>query len=378
MEEGWIADGPAAQEGEIGGAPARHIACVIFTMSPDAPRTPSSRAVWIVLINTSALALTLALLWSLRTIVSWVLVALLIALALHPAVAWLVRRRLRKGWAVALVCLSVVGVVAATVATVVPMVAEQGRELAARAPELVERIEESGPVRWADRHFGIVKSARSTMNELPADAARHALAFAGGLVGGLAAAVTIAVLSVFMLLFGGDVIAKSLLWVAPDRRQRYERLLVRMRRVVGGYVAGTLIVAAVGGVVMGTTLALVGVPYFLPLGLTMMVLGVIPFLGSAIAAVLLIGMAFASSGMVGGLVTGAVYLVYQQVENELLQPLVQRRTLRMNPLIITLALLAGTGLAGILGALLALPIAGAIQVVLQDVLQRRQPSAQGA
>ena len=66
--------------------------------------------------------------------------------------------------------------------------------------------------------------------------------------------------------------------------------------------------------------------------------------------------------------------VYQQVENHLLQPLVQRRTLRMNPLLITLALLAGTGLAGVLGTLLALPVAGAIQVLLQDALQRRPTS----
>jgi predicted PurR-regulated permease PerM len=341
-------------------------------MGPDTPRAVSPRAVWIVLINASALALGLALLWHLRTIVSWVLVALLIALALQPAVAWLTRHRIRRGWAVATVFIVVMGLVVAMVATLVPMVTEQARELAARAPELIERVEESRLVGWADRQFRVLDRVQAAIGELLGDVAQPALAVAKGVLGGLAGVVTVVVLAVFMLLFGDEVIAKSLQWVAPDRRENYVRLLRRMRRVVGGYVAGTLVVAGIGGVVMGTTLALLGVPYFLPLGLTMMVLGIIPFLGSALGAVLLVGMAFASSGLYPGLITAVVYLVYQQVENELLQPLVQRRTLRMNPLIITLALLAGTGLAGVLGALLALPIAGAIQVLLQDALERRQ------
>lgn len=341
-------------------------------MNSDTPPAVSPRAVWIVLVNVVALALGLVLLWKLRTIVSWVLVALLIALSFHPVVAWLTRHRIRRGWAVSLVFLSVMSVVVAMVATLVPMVAEQGRELAGRAPQLIERVEESRLVRWADRHFQMLDKVQSAIRELLGDVAQPALAVAKGVLGGLAGAVTVVVLALFMLLFGNEVVDKSLQWLPPDRRQHWLVLLKRMRRVVGGYVAGTLIVAAVGGVVMGTALALLGVPYFLPLGLLMMVLGVIPFLGSALAAVLIVGVTFASAGANPGLISAAVYLVYQQVENELLQPLVQRRTLRMNPLIVTLALLAGTGLASVLGALLALPVAGAIQVLLQDALERRQ------
>jgi predicted PurR-regulated permease PerM len=104
----------------------------------------------------------------------------------------------------------------------------------------------------------------------------------------------------------------------------------------------------------------------------MVVLGIVPVLGSTVGAVVLVGLTFAFEGTTAGFIALGIYLVYQQLENHVLQPVVQRRTLKMNPLLITLSLLAGTLIGGILGALLALPVAGALQVVLQDVLQRRE------
>jgi predicted PurR-regulated permease PerM len=120
------------------------------------------------------------------------------------------------------------------------------------------------------------------------------------------------------------------------------------------------------------TLFALGVPYFLPLGLAMAVLGLIPFIGAALGGLLVVGTTFASAGTRAGFITLAVFLVYQQVENHLLQPFIQRKTLRMNPLLIAMAMLVGTAFAGILGALLALPVAGAVQVIAQDRLTRRQ------
>jgi len=96
----------------------------------------------------------------------------------------------------------------------------------------------------------------------------------------------------------------------------------------------------------------------------------------ASAAVVIVGVTFATAGSTAALVATGVYLAYQQIENHVLQPIVQTRTLKMNPLLIVLALLVGTGLFGVLGALLALPIAGALQVLLEDVLTRRPARAQ--
>jgi putative heme transporter len=172
--------------------------------------------------------------------------------------------------------------------------------------------------------------------------------------------VTIVALTVFMLLFGG----------AP----RYSEVALRIRRTAGGYVTGALFIALVGGVVTGVTTALLGVPYFLPLGFVMAIVGVVPFIGSVVGGTLVVSATFLASGIKAGFIALAVFLVYQQVENHVLQPLVQRKTIRMSPLVIAVVMLVGTALWGVVGALLSLPIAGTIQVILEERLARRQAS----
>jgi putative heme transporter len=342
-----------------------------MTDSPTPPPRVRSRDVWVVLANTIAIAGALAILWELRTVVAWVLVAVFIALALRPAVAWL-GKRMRRGFAVAIVALAVLAVVGTLIATFVPLAFEQGRLLVENMPELLRRIGQSDPVRWVVRRFGDQYEPEALVDAQLGNFAGHALAAARSVFEGVIATITITTLTIFMLLFGDELVEKALAWFAPGRREHARTLAYRMNRVVGGYVAGTLIVASIGGVVMGLTLALLGVPYFLPLGLAMIVLGIVPFIGSAIGSVALIGVTLASQGWKEAAIVAVVFLVYQQIENEVLHPIVQRRTIKMNPLLIALVLLAGTALAGVVGTLLALPVAGAIQVVLGDALERRR------
>jgi predicted PurR-regulated permease PerM len=331
----------------------------------------SARTVWVVLGNTLALVALLALLFKAHVVLGWTLFASMLALALHPAVAALERRRVPRGWAVVLMLLAGIALVAITIATLVPMVVEQAQALIARAPQMLARLAQTAPVRWADQHFGIFASAEAELHDAVAGITAPALAVAAGIVSGVGAAVSIITLTAFMLLFGRDLFDRALLWMPPQSRAHAQLLAVRMRSVVAGYVVGALTVSSVGGVVMGVTVLMLGVPYFLPLGLVMVLLGVIPMIGSAIGAVLVIGITFASAGVRAAAIAAFVYLAYQQVENQLLQPLVQRRTIQMNPLLITLSVLVGASLAGPLGAILALPVAGVIQVLLSDALERR-------
>ncbi len=344
----------------------------IFLLSTQPARGPSARSVWIVLLNTLALVVAVLVLWKAKTLVEWILVALLLALALEPLVQWLERHRFKRGWAILTVFLVLTIILLGLIAMFVPVAVQQGQALVAQFPDLMARVEASRPVTWAEEHFQLVTKLKATVHDGASDVAAPALAVAGGVIEGVSTIIGVIVLTIFMLLFGAEVVDQLLAWWPPDRGQHARTLAKKMQKVVGGYVAGTFLVASVGGVVMGTTLAILGVPYFLPLGLLMVLFGIVPVLGSTVGAVLLVGLTFAFEGTTAGLISLGVYLVYQQIENHVLQPVVQRRTLKMNPLLITLALLAGTLIAGILGALLALPIAGALQVVLQDVLQRRQ------
>lgn len=343
-------------------------------MTPDTPSKPrvTSREVWTVLVNVLALMLLVAAAWKLRTMLAWVVLGLLLALSFEPGVSWLTRHRWKRGWAVLTVFLLAATLLGGLIATFIPMLSEQGRELIARGPEMYERIRELPPVRWADEQFQLSERLRSGVGDQAGNVAQPALAFAGGVLHGIAGAITVVALSIFLLLFGETVFDQALGWLPLQRRARTKEVATRMSKVVSGYMAGTLMVASISGVVMGLALMFLGVPYFVPLALLMLAFGIVPIIGTSIAAVVLVGVAFATSGSTTALVVTGVFLVYQQIENHLLQPMVQTRTLKMNPLVIVLALLVGTGLAGVLGALVALPIAGALQVLLGDVLQRRQ------
>lgn len=341
------------------------------TTPTPAPRI-TSRDVWIVLVNVIAAALLVLGAWHLRAMVAWVVLGLFLALAVEPLVAWLVRHRWKRALAVAAVFVTGFLVIGGVVALFVPMLGAQGRELIDRGPEIVERIRSLTPVRWADEQFQLVEKLRAAVGDQAGNVAQPAFAIVGGVAHAVAGAITIVVLAIFFLVFGEGVFDQALRWLPFGERARAKDLGVRMSKVVSGYVAGTATIAAIGGVVMGVTLAILGVPYFVPLGFLMVVLGMIPILGTTIAAVVIVGVTFATAGSTAALVCTGIYLVYQQIENHLLQPMVQTRTLAMNPLVIVIALLVGTGLAGVLGALLALPIAGALQVLLSDVLARRQ------
>jgi putative heme transporter len=338
----------------------------------DPDRTPlRARTIWVVFGNTLLFATVLAVLWAVREVVGWTLVALLLSLAMYPGVDALRARRVPRGLAILIVCLVAIGSIATIVGAVVPLLVEQLTALVERAPDLLSRLKEAPPFRWAEQTFGLTAQLDDVAREELGAVAAPAIAVAGSVLQGVVAFISVIVLTVFMLVFGEDLFRNALAWVRPGARDEVMSLAIRMRRVVGAYVAGTLLVAMVGGVVMGVAMVALGVPYFLPLGLVMFVLGLIPFLGSAIGAVLVVGVTLATQGVKAGIIVAIVYLVYQQIENNLLQPLVQKRTIQMNPLLIALVLLGGTSLGGVLGALLALPAAGAIQVFLSDTLARR-------
>jgi predicted PurR-regulated permease PerM len=257
--------------------------------------------------------------------------------------------------------------------TFVPLLVEQARHLVVAGPDLLEKLQAHRTVQWADQRFNLIARAQTELRQQAPAMAGPILGVVSGLLTALAATATVVALTVFMLLFGEQVVKSGLEWVEdPAQRERYLMLARRMHTKVGGYVAGTLLVGVIAGTLTAVGTAILGVPYFLPLGLIMVVLSVIPFVGSALGALMVVGTTAATVGVRQGLFVLGGYLIYQQLENHVLQPVVQRRTISMNPLLITIVMLFGTALAGVLGTLLALPLAGAIQVVLQDVLARRK------
>jgi predicted PurR-regulated permease PerM len=326
--------------------------------------------VWTVALNVLALVAVLWMLATAWTVLTWVMVALFLALAANPLVSRMERRGTRRGVAVLVVFLLGLGLLSMLVMTLVPMLIEQGHALVRAAPDYLDKLQHLPWVQRLDERYDLIDRVNGELRRRIAMAPGPMLGMVTDLLQRLAAALTITVLTAFFLLFGKDLFDKSLLWVEPSRREHWRALGLQMHRTVGSYVAGAFLISFIGGVVTAVSMLLLGVPYFLPLGLTMALLGLIPFVGSFLGAILVSVTTFASAGTKAGFIALGLFLLYQQLEGHLLQPLIQRRTLKMNPLLIALVMLVGTSLAGLIGALLALPIAGAVQILLQDRLAR--------
>jgi putative heme transporter len=332
--------------------------------------------VWTIAFNLLAIAGVLLVVYRTRQVGWWIVIAACVALALDPVVSWLSRRGLRRWLAVLVVMMTWLALLGLVVATLAPVLIDQGGNLIASAPHMIERLRDSSLVQWADARFDVIDRAKQQVSGQAAGAAAPLFALVQNVFTGVVGAITVTALTVFMLLFGGRVFDGALQWIDPSERPRYVDLGEKIRRSVGGYVGGALIIALFGGMITALATALLGVPYFLPLGLTMAVLGILPYVGSVLAGVLVVSATFLTSGLKAGVIALVVLVVYQQVENHVLQPVVQRKTIKMSPLVIAVVMLIGTALWGLMGALLSLPIAGAIQVLLEDRLARRQATWQ--
>lgn len=332
----------------------------------------SAATVWIVALNALAVLVLVKIVLLSVEVLQWVALAAVLALALAPVVEWLEKRRIPR-WASTLM-LFTTGLAALVLLarSFVPLMVMQVRGLAQDLPSLVQKIRASNWFHWVDGRMDVEAKLQQRLAAWASQAAMPVLDVAVNLLHVVLGAVTVAVLTIFMVLFGRQVVDTGLKWVDPANRDHWRDLLAKMRSAVGGYVLGLLLLAGSDGLVMGVTALLLGVPYYLPLGLLTAMLAAIPFVGITIAGVVIVATTFATQGSKDAWIALGVLLVYQQIENHVLMPLIQRRTIRMNPLLIALALLVGTSAAGVFGALVAIPIAGVVQVVAQDALARRQ------
>jgi predicted PurR-regulated permease PerM len=201
-----------------------------------------------------------------------------------------------------------------------------------------------------------------------------ALAITKGVITAIVATVTIAFLTLFMLLEGPKWIERFYRLLPAEREERWRRIGHEIYRTVGGYVTGNLTISLIAGIVSTVVLSVVGVPFALALGLLVAILDLIPLAGATIAAVAVSTIAFLDSTQ-SGIIVLVFFVVYQQLENHVLQPIVYGRTVQLSPLAVLIAVLIGAELAGVIGALAAIPVAGTIQVLLVDWLTARRDAS---
>jgi predicted PurR-regulated permease PerM len=197
------------------------------------------------------------------------------------------------------------------------------------------------------------------------------VAITKGVITAVIAAITIAVLTFFMLLEGPAWIERFFSLLPAESQERWRRVGRDIYRTVGGFVTGALTIALVAGVLTALLLTVLDVQYAFALGLLVALLDLIPLAGATIAAVVVSTVAFFDDWRIGVAVL-SFFIVYQQVENHFLYPLIYSRTVQLSPLAILIAVLIGASLAGVLGALAAIPVSGTIQVLIVDYLRFRR------
>ncbi len=318
----------------------------------------------------------LKVLWISRHVLSWIFIALFLTLALNPAVDRLQRRVKRRGLATGIVYIAALIGVALIGWLFIPTLVDQVNNFAHQVPTYLDDLTKGrGRLGFLQEKYHLVDKARNALDEGGASKlfgiSGTAVAVAKGVVTAVLATLTIVFMTFFMLLEGPNWMNRFYSLLRPASRTRWETVGHDIYRTVGGYVTGNLLISLIAGTLTAIVLAIMGVPYAIALGLIVGILDLIPLAGATIAAILVGAVAFLHS-IPAGIVVVAFFLVYQQVENHVLQPVVYGRTVQLSPLAVLISVLIGAELAGVLGALAAIPVAGAIQVIFLDWLRHRR------
>ena len=323
-----------------------------------------------------ATAVVLEVVWIARSVLSWIFIALFLALALNPAVDRLERRFKRRGLATAVVYLAALGAVVGIGLLFIPTLVDQVNDFARKVPDYLDDLTKGrGRLGFLQDRYHLVDRARDALDEGGASRlfgiSGTALALARGIVTTVVATLTIAFMTFFMLLEGPKWLDRFYRLLAPASRQRWQTVGGDIYRTVGGYVTGNLLISLIAGTLTWIVLYLTDVPYALALALIVAILDLIPLAGATIAAIIVGSIAFLHT-ITAGIVVVIFFIAYQQIENHLIQPVVYGRTVQLSPLAVLISVLIGAELAGVLGALAAIPVAGTLQVIFLDWLRHRR------
>jgi predicted PurR-regulated permease PerM len=325
-----------------------------------------------------AVGVVLWIVWISRRVLVWTFVSAFLAVALSPAVDALQRRRIhRRGAAAGVVYLVMLAVIVGLGALFIPTLVSQVNDLVDAAPGYVHDLTAGrGPLGFLETKYHVVERVQQAVKGNGAGrltgGATAALDVTRSVITFVAGVVTILFMTFFMLL-EGPAWRDRFIALLPQRAQpRAHGMAQEIAHTIGGYVTGNLLISVIAGFFTTIVLLAVGVPFALALGLLVAILDLIPLAGATLGAIIVTLVALTNS-LSSALIVLAFFVVYQQLENHLLQPIVYGRTVKLSPLAILVSVLVGAEVAGVIGALGAIPVAGTIQIVMSDWLQHRRP-----
>jgi predicted PurR-regulated permease PerM len=316
-------------------------------------------------------------------VLTWILIAALLAAALNPAVEWFEQRGLGRGWAATLVFALALLVLVAIGGLVIPPLVEQVNDFIDAVPDFVDDLTAGeGPLGWLQDEYQIVDRIREAIERQGPlgvlGLSEPFLEVVRSVITAVVGTITIIFLTYFMLLEGPRTLKQLLLLLPETARPRYERVGRDIYRTISGYVTGNLFISIVAGTLSAIVLFAVGSEYAVALGLLVAILDLVPLAGATLAAIVVSTVILIETDWIRCLIVIVFFIAYQQFENHVLQPLVYGRTVQLSPLAVLCAVLIGAQLAGILGALFAIPIAGSLLAIGREILEYRRETASDA
>lgn len=314
-----------------------------------------------------------------REIVGLLLIAVFFAVAMAPPVNWLDEHRLPRSIAILLVYLGIGGAVFGIGLLLVPPLVDGVDRLSKDLPGYVTDLRDNATFAKYDDKYDITPKLREQARDLPdrlGDAAGTLASVTVEVFTRVIQLVTILVVTFFLLMDGRRMLEWFYGQLPGEREARARAIAAGISRAVSGYVTGNLLISVIAGTVTYVTLSILDVPFAVPLAVLFAFFDLIPLVGSALGGII-VGIVAAFVDFPTALVVWVIVLiVYQQIENNFIQPAVYNRTVELHPLSVIVAVLVGAALLGILGALIAIPAAATVQIFLRDWWTHRTGAAQ--
>jgi predicted PurR-regulated permease PerM len=303
-----------------------------------------------------------------REVLLLIFLALFIAVGLEPLVALLYRRGVRRGWAVLIVTLLAFGAVAGLLAAAIPPLVNESSDLVRLAPHYLQDLnDKSSFLGNLNKHFHLVSHLKTSLSHGGLNSIASGVVGAGKVVVGLLGSFLIVVVLTIYFLADMPRVTKTFYRLVPkSRRARAGLLIDEIFARVGGFVLGNVITSAIAGLGTFVWLEIFGVPYPLLLSVFVGFMDLIPIVGSTVAGIVVSLVALTVSIPIA-IATAVFYVVYRNLEDYLITPKVMNRTVKVTGLVTVIAVVIGGALLGIIGALVAIPVAAAIKLVLDEV-----------
>ena len=325
-----------------------------------------------------ATALTLYLLWRLRSVIQLLAISLFFALALFPVVdAVVVRTRLARAVVILVVYVMLALLVAVIGYVVIPSVVREVHTLSHDAPYYAVQLRHNATFRHYDDRYHITAKLLRDTHRLPELLARAAGPLKDVTVGAasfLAQLITVLAVT-FLLVLHGREYSELGLSLTGRHQQRYRQVIIDIKDAVAKYTLGNIVISVLATLATWIVLSILGVPYALALGLVVGFFDFVPLVGATLGAIVVALATVPVSFPTATIVWIAFIIVWQRVEDYVVQPLVYGRAVNVNPLVTIISLLVGAELLGILGVLLAIPTAAAVQIILREWWSARGPKA---